>query len=170
MEKKINIIMLCLLLVAASGCASIEVKKINDNVDNDGIIFYQPDFYILVSKNEFSKKDNQTMDVKYEYQLLTWPNKNKAYAIRMVPGLGSVNMNVTLADGWRLSSLNTQTDSKVAELLGGVAAIGALIPKKRPVEEEAKEVKPEPLSPGLYRIDFKNGQISGLTRVNLKIK
>ena len=139
--KRIGAIML--LLVAASGCARVEVRPVKDGY-TDGIRFYRPDLYLLVTEDG---------DKKTKGQIVALPDKTQEYFVRTTAGFGSVEANVTLTDGWNLTGLDSKADSKVSELITAAAALAPVfIASKTPGEPQKKA-----LSPGLYRIEVQQG-------------
>lgn len=152
----------------SSGCASVMVERAKP--ESEGVRFYRPDMYVLVS---YEVTDQCVVNVKKTF--LPLPNKNEEYVIRARAGIGSVTFKPTLEQGWNLTGFEATADSKVSET---ITALAALITAVRPQSEatltdkkreddcatKVKDVKPRP---GLYRLEYTNGQVSGFTHVPL---
>lgn len=128
--------MLALFSVLFSGCATVEITKITDSTYRDGLRFYRPEPYLLVTK------DGQD---KLQTSLIYLPNKKQEYALRTTVGIGTVDMSATLKDGWNLTDIGAKIDSKVPETIEAIT--GAL-------KAAAGRFQQTSLDPGLYRIDF----------------
>ena len=100
---------LMLLCVFTVGCASTTVTK-NPTCDDDGIRFYRPKPYLMIKPGATAG----TVDISTT-QL---PDYNEEYSIHICAGLGTNNTQVTLDDGWNLTGLNVDVDSKATELIG----------------------------------------------------
>jgi hypothetical protein len=145
---------LLLYCVMFSGCASVEIIKITDSTYKDGLRFYRPEPYLLVTKDDLGK---------LQTSLIYLPNKSQEYALRTTLGIGAVDMAATLKDGWNLTDIGAKIDSKVPETItaitGALQAAGGLPAFRTSLT----------LEPGLYRIDFDKptGFVSGLSPVPL---
>jgi hypothetical protein len=153
MTKKI--FLLAVLLFWMAGCAGVDVKKLASPGDyTEGIRFYRPAVYVLISLNVEKKTLQATT--------LLLPKINEEYVINVRSGLGTVNAQFALTDGWNLTSYGDSRDSKIPEMLN---AITGLVKETGVLEKMAGEA-PE-LAPGLYRIEFdeKTGYVKGLVGV-----
>jgi len=159
------------LLVYAAGCASVEVVKITDANKNTakGARFYRPYPYILVTKDKDGVVKSETI----------WlPNIKEEYAINMKSGMGTVNGNFALTNGWQLTQLGVTSDSKLPETMNAATSLIATAAKtffkaENPgkSKQEAASVQPGAvdLEPGLYRYEFDaNGVITDVVPVKLK--
>ncbi len=140
------------LLCSLLACSSIEVKPVGpQNKDATGLRFYRPWPYLWVTSGA-----NGACAVQVVYL----PRTDQEYVVRATAGLGSVSFKPVLADGWNLTSLDGQVDSKAAEVLTGLGGIaGALAAKKVGVREAAG------VAVGLYVFDYKDGLVSGLRHI-----
>ncbi len=146
-----SVVLLCVLL---SACATVQITKVNDSTYKDGLRFYRPDLYLLVTKD---KEENLQTTV------ISLPNKNEEYVLRTTAGIGAVEMSAKLEGGWNLTEIGSKIDSKVPETItaltgvaqaaGGIAALRSSLP----------------LKPGLYRIEFDGGKVNKLKRIELAI-
>lgn len=132
-----EILILCCAIFSA--CANVEIIGVTDSTYKDGLRFYRPEPYLLVTKDK---------DEKLQTSVIYLPNKTQEYALRTVLGIGAIEMNATLTDGWNLTVIGAKIDSKVPEtitaLAGALTAAGGVGVARRTLT----------LDPGLYRIDF----------------
>jgi hypothetical protein len=148
------------------GCAHVDTFPVDkDKVENEGlegIRFYHPEPYVLVSPVIVDGKASG----KYTYKIVYLPNYNRAYRMTMSPGFGSATMNPTLSGGWNLTGLNATADSKIAETITAIAGLIPTLPLGGPATAGAGVVvDPDLLKPVLFRFDYTDGKISGLTRI-----
>ena len=140
-----------------TGCAGVEVNKLTaENPYQGGVRFYRPQVYLLVTKD-------------LEYKTLVLPNMTEEYVVRVRPGIGAVKTSVNLTDGWNLSSVGAEVDSKVPETITALTGVAGMIMKAAVGGEPAE--KPA-LKPGLYKIiyDPQKGGITGFQKVDLKLE
>ncbi len=100
---------------------------------NKGIRYYRPKPYLLISpagevataKNDQTTTTTREMsDETVSIELQYLPDFSEEYAITVRPGLGVANVNFKLEDGWNLTEMNQQLDSKFAD---NVKAISELV-------------------------------------------
>src|SRR2546427_613598 len=140
---------LFLLAIGASACATVEVRRTSDATYKDGVRFYRPDVYLLVTN----------VDGKLQTTVVSLPNKAEEYVIRSRSGLGSVSVQATLAGGWNLTELGTTVDTKIPDT---ISALGSMLSAMK------HEAKAQELEPGLWRIEFDaQGHVSNLKRVTI---
>lgn len=116
---------------------------------------------------------------QYGVKLIYLPDPSRPMVLRQHAGFGSSQMNVTLQDGWMLTSLNSSADSKTAETLASIASvIGAVYAGGSGATGTTKALKsggggpndstsnPPVLPPGLYKIVFdKSGALTNVCQV-----
>jgi hypothetical protein len=130
------VLVLLALALSCTSCASLTVKKVT--VPANGIHFYESDPYLMVALDE---KGDTTFSIVY------LPNRGQEYAVQAKPGLtGAVTFSMQLKDGWQLTALNANVDTKTSELISGIASAAANAPKLMTQQGEIK--------PGLYRMIF----------------
>ena len=109
---------------------------------------------------------------EYVIKLIYLPDYSQPMAFTMKSGLfGSVSAKPVFQSGWMLTGLDASADSKGAEVLASVAAILGV--KSAGGEsggggeaEFMRDLEPrKTLSPGLYRLEFTEGMVSGMTRI-----
>jgi len=165
-----------------TGCADVQVKKVTSD-SQEGIRFYRPHPYLLVTREKVQKPSDQpkplaqkekskegvrgktvastpppSADNVTTYIQVVWlPDKSENYAIKTKSGFGTVDATVKLDNGWQLTQFGGKIDSKVPETI--TAATGFL--KALPgltmgmIEKEGEApAKPEMIPPGLYRLEF----------------
>lgn len=111
-----------LLLTAA--CAHLCIAPAKDN--SMGFHYYLPRPYLLVSQDTA--------------RIVWLPDMNRQYAVAPKCGIGgTLNFNLTLENGWKLTGVNSVVDTKATETIGAVgsvlasavaAAIGLAVPSK----------------------------------------
>lgn len=119
---------LCLIICIA-GCTPRVIVRQNPTADDQGIRYYRPKPYLLISslaKDTTASPDFVSITLDY------LPDFSEEYAIDVRPGLGIADVNIGLQDGWNLVSLNQKLDSQTDEnikatsdLLKTVAGFGA---------------------------------------------
>jgi hypothetical protein len=132
-----------LSVLALAGCAGLEITNFkNGNVPDRGYVVYRPVQYVVVA-------DAFNDDGAYIGQSITpivLPNPREGSAIRLERGLGAGSIELSVTDGWRLSSLNAETDNQIDEFI--TAASGA-VASGRPPAADANRIPS-----GLYRVDY----------------
>jgi hypothetical protein len=125
-----------------SGCAEVQVKHVVDQDTSDGVHFYEPRPYLLVS-NQQKQDDKGNVQNQFSSQIIWLPDHSRCYVVKIKPGWGTVDGNVKLQDGWMLDTLGSKTDSKGPETITAIAGL---------VREVA--VKADQTPQGLYLIDI----------------
>lgn len=141
---------LCLLSIVA-GCAYAEVRPAN-NTTEEGIRFNRPWPYVWVNL----AAGGCVMTVQW------LPDMRQDYIIVPHTGLGTLQTNPTLTEGWNLTAMNIVADSKVSEMVTAIAGMTGTIAGA--AIKPAIAGKPA-LGPGLYRLVFQNGKFSDLEEV-----
>jgi hypothetical protein len=133
-----------------AGCAYAEVRPAKDATE-EGIRFYRPWPYVWINL----AAGGCVMTVQW------FPDMTKEYIIIPHTGMGSLQVNPTLAEGWNLTAMNVVADSKVSEMVAAIAGMTGTI--------AGAAIRPAlaggTLGPGLYRLEFQNGKFSGLAEV-----
>src|SRR5207249_10507047 len=146
-------------IIGSLGCASVIVRKVpvTNPVDIEGLRFYRPTPYLLVSEVASESKESTATRASQanslQFSIVWMPDLSEEYVIRAKPGLGSIEYSPTLENGWNLTGLNAKADSKAAELL---TAVAGLIPKAAPGRPEQAPA----LKPGMYPFEFEMDQHS----------
>jgi uncharacterized protein YceK len=150
-----KVMTILLLAVFLSGCAGVQVKKLDKPGDyTTGIRYYRSMPYLLVARNN---EGNLVSSITY------LPDKKEEYVIVPKKGLGVLDLKVSLENGWNLTQFGQITDSKIPEM---ITALGGLIPKASPGGESKLEIQP-----GLYEIVFddNSGKVIGLKEIPVVI-
>ena len=147
-------------VLCLTSCSGMQIERVVEGSCEDGLRFYRPEPYLLVTATE---KDLNTTVV--------WlPNYAEEYVLREKGWFGSTEIEATLTDGWNLTKIGSKPESQVPETmtsLGGViGAVATMIEKSKTA---AIEMEPElrVLEPGLYKVVYEKGQVVGLRRVDL---
>lgn len=145
------------VLIAAlmlSACAPKVSVVRNPNECDKGIRYYRPKPYLLVTPagttKTTTKEGQKTTTIEagqtdefVQIELQYLPDFSEEYAINVEPGLGTANVKVELEDGWNLTSINQDLDTKFAEnveALANLAKAGAAaIPTAGPPSTKAVE-------------------------------
>jgi hypothetical protein len=93
-------------------------------------------------------------------QFVMLPDLTQEYIVQWNAGIGSVNPNFSLADGWNLTSFNSTVDSKANEHLTAAAAVGTAIASFGAAGAGAFTNDPNYKGPGLYKMEFSTGHYS----------
>lgn len=131
-----------LFLCVPAGCnPGVKVTR-NPGPHDTGIRYYRPKPYLLVSPaaEETTKAttpptiERRMTDKMVSISLDYLPDFSEEYSIKVRPGLGTADVEITLDDGWNLTAINQNLDSNfddnvkaVAELVkaaGGAAVKG----------------------------------------------
>lgn len=139
------------VLVLLCACAGVEVSELEKGqAEKPGFTFYRPHPYLLVTKG---KDGNSEVNVIY------LPDRSKGYVIKKRNGLGSVEFNFTLDNGWNLTQFGETSDPKIAEMMTALSGlVGSAASLLRPAPSAAKPTMAgEELPPGLYRCVFDSG-------------
>jgi len=134
-------------LVFLCGCSAVIVEPYDSKKYSDGIRFYRPQPYILVSQTRDDKGNVTGNSISVVYL----PDPTQEYVIRERAWIGSVSMKPTLTDGWNLVGLDTTVDTKIPEMLNallGAAKLG-VAPGARQIPGKDVEA---PIAAGLYKI------------------
>jgi len=161
MQRLFAIVVGILLLGA---CARVDVYRLDDadaltKTDStgtkkiNGVHFFKPHPYLLVTVEPGDKPENP----KYVSTIVYLPEDEYVATVR--PGWGTVNGSISLNDSGSLTQFGSQLDSKIPETITAVsglltAAVGAV---------PAANVPAGALSPGLYRLIYKDGQVIGVS-------
>ncbi|WFU01950.1 hypothetical protein QA648_17900 [Rhizobium sp. CB3171] len=154
---------LMLIPLLATSCAGVQVKRVTSR-DQSGIRYWRPAPYLALVETKTDK--TVTCDVKSFYL----PDKTEEYAITISAGMGAVKATPTLTDGWNLTSLSTDVDSKTNE---NITAIKGLL------KEAAGIVGPKHLAPpasppakceGIFKVEYdQSGNFKGFKKIPLAI-
>lgn len=142
------------------GCAGVDVYPVQNahgsqgkvlGTDDSGVRFYRPAPHVWITKavpsekvniettkisekDESSSKDKTVLrsiaGVGYSAQLVMLPDYSQEYVVCWSTGIGSVEPNFTLTDGWNLTAFASKADSKTAENITAfsslISSVGAL--------------------------------------------
>lgn len=119
--------------VFLAACASTTVKK-NPGPHDHGVRYYRPKPYLKIEPT--LGKSDEYVSITLEYL----PDFSEEYSIHVRTGIGTNKTQVTLKDGWNLTQLNVEVDSKVAENLTALAKVLDAVPKLGPTAADPKAV------------------------------
>ena len=154
------------LMIGCSGGSYI-IKNTGSNDNPDGILYYSPQPYILVTQSIDPKKPNNIVRIARIIYLPDFTNKHYIIA---KPGSGTFDGNITLADGWNLTAIGQKSDAKVPETISAISSIPnnllyAIIKVLKPsIQATTSTKQKQPLKPfRLFKIDTKNDRITELS-------
>lgn len=145
----------CALTAGCSGGTFIVKKNPTDN--DEGFRYYLPKPYLLVSNKEevVDGKKILTRDTRIIYL----PDPAEKYSIDVEGGTaGSFKGSLELENGWNLTKVNQEYDTKTAETISSLAS---LIKEVKPgfFAQEVRKEEVEVKSFELYEIDLINRKL-----------
>ena len=175
---------LALLLLPA--CAGVSVKQVSNahgstgitpSADTSGVRFYRPRLHVWLTRVAPSEKVNVAtteetvgakkttavvaipQDASYSATLTWLPDYSQEYIVQWWTGVGSVKPAITLANGWNLTALTAEVDSKFSENLEAVSTIATSFAAALTKDNGFH-------GPGLYRLDV---DISGVLSLGKRV-
>jgi hypothetical protein len=116
----------CTILAMIAGCSPGAYVVKDPGPFNKGLRFYRPKPYVFLQPAPApaaaadAAKATTVVDPSsktYRMTLEYLPDFEEEYSIRVRPGLGTAKVNVNLENGWNLTSLTQDLDTKTAENL-----------------------------------------------------
>lgn len=139
------------------GCSHVSITRVTpEHRYESGLRFYRPWPYLLVRAD---RSDAVQAEIVY------LPDLSEEYVVQPVVRLGSVDLDVKLTDGWQLASLGASADPQVAEAIDALASL--LGAASAAAAAPRTSTAAFPLAPGLYRLTFGGGHVTGVERVPL---
>ncbi|MEM8738917.1 MAG: hypothetical protein AAGG38_10645 [Planctomycetota bacterium] len=146
----------CFVMAASLGAGGCSGLVIQDGVlDSDdkfsvrnkeaGIVYYEPALYIRVAAVTSDSGDRAN-----QIEVITLPDYSKPYRIKPNYGGGPLEWSVTLADGWRLVTVNGNADPQIDEFITAVIPSLSLLGIDKGAPDGASK---DPLKPGLYKVE-----------------
>ncbi|MCC6642912.1 MAG: hypothetical protein IT386_17260 [Deltaproteobacteria bacterium] len=154
---RLGTVAVLLFAVLGFGCSHVSITRVSaEHPYESGLRFYRPWPYLLVRAD---RNDAAQAEIVY------LPDLSEEYVIEPKVRLGSVDVKVTLTDGWQLASLGASADPQVAETIEAISSLlGAASSAAIAPREPAAAF---PLPPGLYRLRYDGGHVTGAERVSL---
>jgi hypothetical protein len=132
-----------------SACATVTITKVDDSTYMDGLRFYRPELFLLVTEDENGNF--------LKASVISLPDKTQEYVLRNTVGIGAVEASATLDGGWNLTALGASVDSKVPDM---ITALSGILPSP------GTRLSTGSLKLGLYRIVFDRGKVSQLKKIS----
>jgi hypothetical protein len=158
-----RVLILVLIPLLVASCAGVQVKRVTSR-DQAGIRYWRPAPYLALVETKTDK--TVTCDVRAFYL----PDKTEEYAITISAGMGAVKATPTLTDGWNLTSLSTDVDSKTNE---NITAITGLLKETIAATHGFREGDgaPSPMKcQGVFKVQYDtSGNFTGFKKVNLTL-
>lgn len=179
---KIKLIFL-IAVVFLAGCASTITGKPGDA---DGIAYYMPRPYFLITKNidhapskigktEPKKNSEEKKVIKktsiqaenkkrdfYQFQVIYLPDLTQKRSLKIISRTGKIDTKITLKDGWQLTGINLDADADTA---GIITAFASAIPsiagltKSKDITEVVPKINDKEAGLWLYEISAENGRL-----------
>ncbi len=131
---------LFLVIFSIVCCSRVHIVKVDPETPyEEGIKFYRPHPYLWITKGDKGELKGS---------IIWLPNMKEEYAIKVKPGLGSIDVKFTLENGWNLTQFGETMDSKTPEL------IEALTGSLSGIKDILETVTEKELKPGLYAFIF----------------
>lgn len=111
-------------LATSLGCATTVVKPARDGPLDCGIRYYRPKPYLLIQP-----PDGALTEQFVTLKLMWMPDFGEDFSIHIRSGIGTNTTSVTLKDGWELTELNSNTDTKTAAFLDSLSSLIGTTPK-----------------------------------------
>ena len=132
-------------VLSMTGCSTVVVEPYSKETYKDGIRFYRPAPYILVSPT----LDEKGNIVGTEMSIRYLPDYRQEYVVRSWTFIGSVTMKPGLTDGWNLVALESSVDPKFAETVTALVGAAKLGMPMTPQGVQPPSTAPVP---GLYKL------------------
>jgi len=151
MKKNYFFLISVLLVFIISSCTGGKfIVKKNPTEADEGFRYFLPKPYLLIS----NKIDEKSNTIVREAKIIYLPNFDEKYSITVLGGTGGTfNGVLKLEDGWKLTQVDQEYDTKTADMINAVASLGKELTKK----EKEREVPPPPFE--LYEIDLRNRKL-----------
>ncbi|QDU07326.1 hypothetical protein [Gimesia aquarii] len=124
-----NILILGLIILTSGCMPGVKVKK-NPTDRDTGIRYYRPKPYLLITPSSVKKtlgtgptqtSETSPSDQFVEMKLDYLPDFSEEYSINVKTGFGTADVQIKLEDGWNLTSINQNLDSKTNENISAAA-------------------------------------------------
>ncbi len=138
--RTMTLMLVCMF--ASVGCTAVKVERLDPSVlkepgDIPGVVYYEPEPFLRVIVNPKKDKASGAL-IGYDTSadVVYLPNKNRPYSINSDRTGAQNNLQVTLADGWKLVSVNGTSDPQIDEGIKAVAevvsSVTGLVEKSNP--------------------------------------
>ena len=117
-----RVVPVLLLVVFVSGCLPRTIVRKNPGLRDRGVRYYRPKPYLRIAPQV--DKDGTPSAQFVSIDLAYLPDFSEEYSISVKSGFGTNDTSITLDQGWNLTNLNVDIDSKTAE---NVEAVGSLL-------------------------------------------
>ncbi len=115
-------LLLTISIILLSSCSSVKFYNASTQEEEDGVQFYYPKPYLLVT---YSTKDGGK-DLTLSTQIIYLPDLvNPKYA-KLKSGFGASNLSIGLSNGI-LTAVGQQSDSKIPETISSIAGLATAI-------------------------------------------
>ncbi|MFY7953598.1 MAG: hypothetical protein ACOVT5_13920 [Armatimonadaceae bacterium] len=140
------VLAVCIPLITL-GCASTTVKK-DPGLHDRGVRFYRPKPYLLLTPTQAAGDDQVSISLQY------LPDYSEEYSIHVRAGIGANKSKIKLDNGWNLTGIDYDVDSKTSENINAAANLldkaSKIIPSSQNSTGEAVQVKATNVPLGYY--------------------
>lgn len=174
--KKISAYVLILAMLALlAGCAGIDIKPITaeraqkshtTGTDDKGYIVYSPAVIVEIKEDTICLKQDAggkcsepKIVCKISEKPILLPDYSKPFLVRPQSGFGKTDVELSIADGWRLDKVTDKSDN--------TAVLDSVIKAVKEVTSLTKVVQTAPsdkiegcAKTGLYLLEFSGGRLA----------
>lgn len=154
MSKQSAIVFVCLVAaMAMGGCARYKFVKNPDDC-NTGLRYYRPKPYLFVGSTVVGEKADAKAAAVIRLEYL--PDYEEEYAVEIYPGLGANDLQISLENGWNLTSFHGKTEQQYDKILTALAGVtkAAAAPSGGGPPCESVVDTPRPVPQGYYESVF----------------
>ena len=117
------------LCLAAAGCAHVEFTHVRDpddpGDDGRGVRWYEPRPYLRIVAQPGKGGDGPEDAAAYASEIIWLPDHSRPCLAVPRTGWGSAELDIKLADGWRLVEAGGKGDARAPETIGAIASLMA---------------------------------------------
>lgn len=161
MQSFLRLFLVFPLFFVVAGCTSgtFFVKNTGKMDSPDGIPYYSPQPYLLVSH----VVDPKTKTIVSTARVFYLPDPAQKHFILVKKGSGTFEGSIHLEDGWRLTAINQKSDTKTAETIEAISSIPKTLlstaGKTYTPRFEEEEQRPSIQPFHLYKIDLQHNRL-----------
>ena len=127
--RSIHILGMIILSVGLSGCMPGAYVTKNPGKHDKGIRFYRPKPYLFVSPAGTTTVEGEATTIEprnppdemVNIELKYMPDFSEEYSVRVIPGIGTATVGIKLEDGWNLTEITQDLDTKLPENIEAIA-------------------------------------------------
>ena len=140
---RLSLLSLLLLLLVLPGCLPRTTVHRHPGPRDLGVRYYRPKPYLLIKP--MTARDGLPVDGYVSMEQVTMPDFSEEYSIHVRSGLGTIDTEIKLEDGWKLTGLNISVDSQFDESLKAMADVIEAVPRATAAAASAYPIFPDDL-------------------------